>query len=63
MFAVNVCLSSKSRSGFGWHDCYLTYTYVRIYVRPYFIDLYNMYVCTHFTCYWYALIILVTFTV
>ena len=35
MFAVNVCLSSKIRSGFGWHDCYLTY--VHMYVHPHFI--------------------------
>ena len=36
VFAVNVCLSSKSRNGFGWHDCYLTY--VCVYIRmPIFI--------------------------
>ena len=38
MFAVNICLSRKSKSGFGCHDCYLTY--VRIYV----------YVCTYDFC-------------
>ena len=32
VFAVCVCLSSKSRSVFEWHDCYLTY------VRTYFIS-------------------------
>ena len=37
MFAVNVCLSGKSRSGFGWHDCYLTYVcmYVCMYICTY----------------------------
>ena len=41
VFAVNVCLSSKIRSGFGWHDCYLTY--VHMYVHPHFIYyLYNI---------------------
>ena len=57
VFAVCVCLSSKSRNGFGWH-CYLTY--VRIYVCTYFICyLYsiNTYisVCTNFICYWYSI--------
>ena len=32
MFAVNVCLSSKSRNGFEWH-VYILCMYVRIYVH------------------------------
>ena len=35
MFAVNVRLSSKSTSGFGWHDCYRTYAYVRTWLCTY----------------------------
>ena len=30
VFAVCLCLSSKSRNGFGWHDCYLTYVRICI---------------------------------
>ena len=37
VFAVCVCMSSKSRSVFGWHDCYLTY--VRIYFICYFYSI------------------------
>ena len=57
MVAVNVCLSSKSRNGFGWHDCYLTFVHdeaihqsklpcnmylpMYMYIQPYFIYFYS----------------------
>ena len=53
-----VCLSSKSRSVFGWHDCYLTY--VRIHVCTLFICYFysistNIGICTYFTYSWYSI--------
>ena len=46
VFAVCVCLSSKSRSGIEWLDFYLTYTYMCTNVC--------MYICTY-TCNWYSI--------
>ena len=47
VFAVNVCLSSKRRSVFGWHECNLTYTYVPYIWRILFvIDTVNSKWCT-----------------
>ena len=49
VFAVCVCLFSKSRNGFEWHDCYLTSTYIQMYVRR------GKYVCPYFICYLYSI--------
>ena len=41
VFAVNVCLTSTSRSGFGWHDCYITYVHIDVYMHAHMCYLYS----------------------